>query len=291
MKALVTGGSGFIGSHLIRELRKRDHDVVNYDIKNVKDWDVRDHVRLREVLDRAGPDVVFHLAGVLGTTELMASVINSEKINVLGTLNVLELCRYRKIPLVFASKINPLDWVNPYTIQKRACEEYCRMYEEQWNVKVAVLRYLYAYGPGQLPIPVQKYVPTFIYRALTNQPIPIWGTGKQHVDPVYVKDVAEATVRTWERQCWGETIEVGHGKGVPVLDVAKLILKLTASESEIRFLPMRPGEPLQCKYPLYADTGKMEHLLDMHPKTMTSLEEGLLMTVAWWRDGNVVEGI
>lgn len=287
MKALVTGGSGFIGSHLIEALKERGHDTVNYDKKNITSWDILDYITLRTTIDRSRPDVIFHLAGVLGTTELMDRVITSEKVNVLGTLNVLELCRLREIPLVFASKLNPEDWVNPYTITKRACDEYCRMYEEQWGVKVCIIKSLNVYGPRQSYVPVQKYVPIFISRALKNQPLPVWGTGKQHVDPVYVKDVAEAMVRAWENKCWGETIEVGMGKGIPVLDVAKLIVKLAKSESKIERWPMRPGEPLTGKHRIYADTKKMQELLNMHPKDMTSLEKGLLMTIAWWRDMNI----
>lgn len=285
MRALVTGGSGFIGSHLVNNLNLRGHKIFNYDWRSGHlVYDIRDLVSLRKVVASFKPEVVFHLAGILGTNELMECVREAEEINVVGTINVLDVCKEFNIPLVFTSKINPPDWLNPYTITKRTCEDYCKMYQEQWNLKICVLRLLYVYGPRQKPYPVQKYVPTFISRALNNQPIPIWGTGQQHVDPLFVSDAAEATMRAWRYKRWKRTIEVGLGKGVPVIEVAKRILEITGSKSKLKFLPMRDGEPLHSKHRLYADTMLMKKLLLMHPQNMVQLHEGLRYTVDWWKE-------
>jgi len=170
------------------------------------------------------------------------------------------------------------------SVRKRGYpENYCKMYQDVWGLKICILKYLNVYGPRQKPHPVQKFIPTFIDRALKGKPIPIWGTGKQTVDPIYVEDVVEATVRSWELGCWGETVEIGLGKPVPVIDVANMILELTGSDSKIEFLPMRSGEPLNPKYKLYADTRLMEKLLGLRPEDMTQLPDGIKKTLEWWR--------
>lgn len=281
MKALVTGGSGFIGSHLIEKLGKQGIDFFNYDIK--KGFDIKSYSALYSIIETYEPDVIFHLAGVLGTSELMEYVREAEEVNVIGTINVLDVCKEFQIPMVFTSKINPPDWINPYTITKQACDSYCKMYEEVWKVKLSILKYLNVYGPRQMPYPVQKFIPTFIDSALKGMPIPIWGTGNQVVDPVYVSDTVEATVKAWEKRCWGEVIEVGVGKAIPVIDIAKKVIEMTESKSRIVFLPMRSGEPLKSEHRICADPYLMEKLLGLYRKNMIPLEEGLRKTIDWWK--------
>lgn len=283
MRALVTGGSGFIGSHLIDELEKRGHETFNYDVK--RGYDVRDRTSLNAIEYIAynvfRPDVIIHLAGMIGTSELIECPQEAEDVNVIGTLNVLDACKHIGVPLIFSSKINPPDWVNPYTITKQACEGYCTMYNKMFNVDVCILRYLNVYGPGQT-LHIQKFVPTFIDRALKGEPIPIWGTGDQYVDPVYVGDVVEATVKAWNKDCFGyPPIDIGTGNPVKVIDVAKKIIELTESKSKIEFLPMRRGEPLVSRGLNCADTRLMGKLLGLCD--MTSLDEGLRKTIEWWR--------
>lgn len=283
MRAFVTGGSGFIGSHLIDELEADGHEIFNYDIK--KGLDIQSILMLKSSTRKFKPDIIYHLAGVLGTSELMQKIRLSEEVNVIGTINILEVCKEIKIPLVFASKINPSDWVNPYTITKRASEEYCRMYQEQHNLNICILKLLYVYGPRQKPKPVQKYVPTFITKALKNEDLPIWGTGEQYVDPIYVTDVAKSFMKATEVEAWGKTIEVGLGFPITVVDVANKIIEMLKSKSNLKFLPMRPGEPLHTKSRnLYADTQNMQKILGLAPKNMVQLSEGLKKTILWWKE-------
>lgn len=281
MKCLVTGGSGFIGSHLVDKLEERGHKVHILDI--ISGSDIRVAYTVNTIVSLFKPDVIFHLAGLLGTSELMDCVRLSEEVNVFGTINVLEACKMFDVPLVYVGKQNPENWVNPYTITKRATQSYCAMYSNVWGLKIAIIKPLHVYGPRQKCKPVQKYVPTFIDRALKNEPIPIWGDGKQTVDPVYVTDVAEALIRAWERKCWNHVIEVGHGKPVTVLEVAGLIRKMLKSHSLLDFLPMRPGEPLFPSQSLYANPRNQIELLDMLPDKMVQLEEGLEKTIEWWK--------
>ena len=284
---VVTGGAGFIGSHLVDELLSGGHEVVNFDLRPYQRGgvrnvigDIRDGGAVRGAVGEA--DGVFHLAGVLGTSELIRRPVEAEEINVIGTLHVLEACSAAGVPLVFVSKLNPPDWVNPYTITKRSCDDYCRMYAEVRGLDVCVVKPLNVYGPRQRARPVQKYVPTFIERALRNEPIPVWGTGEQEVDPVYVADVARALSLAMERGL-GQTIEVGTGRPIRVIDVARRVVELTGSRSEIRLLPMRPGEPERPATRLFADTRGMREVLGVDPDGMVPLDDGLRRTIDWWR--------
>lgn len=280
VRTLVTGGSGFIGGHLISRLTEAGQQAFNFDIQDGDD--IKCLERLMSVVSRVKPDVIFHLAGVLGTSELMEAAREAEEVNVIGTINVLETCRRHEIPMIFVGKVNPSGWLNPYTITKRACEEYCLMYTSEWRVKTCIVKPLNAYGPRQEYSPVQKFIPTFIHQALRGEPIPIWGSGEQKVDPVYVSDVVEALIRAWQRGLWGEVIEVGLGRPISVVEVAKKILELTASKAILEFKPMRPGEPKHSV--TYARTRSMEELLGMRPAGMVQLEEGLSRTIEWWKD-------
>lgn len=285
---LVTGGAGFIGSHLVDKLIEEGHKVTSFDLNpylqdrahNNIAGDIRDRSTVEGAVEKV--DGVFHLAGVLGTSELIQNPVRAEEINVIGTLNVLEACSVRGVPLVFVSKLNPPDWVNPYTITKRACDGYCRMYAEVRGLNVCVIKPYNVYGPRQHARPVQKYVPTFIDRALKDEPIPVWGTGKQEVDPIYVEDTVKALALAIEKGM-NKTIEVGTGKPVRVLDVARKVVELTGSGSGIEFMPMRSGEPEKSKTRLYADTRRMRKFLGMNPEDMVTLDDGLARTIDWWR--------
>lgn len=281
MRVFVTGGSGFIGSRLIDELEKQGHEAFNYDRQCNWKCDISDYPVLTGEVGSFNPDVIFHFAGVLGTSELIDDPRKAEAVNVLGTLNVLDVCKVWDIPMIFAGKPNPPDWVNPYTISKQACESYCTMYNNIFHVDICILRFFNVYGPGQT-LHVQKIVPTFIDRALKGEPIPIWGTGFQCVDPVYMEDVVEATLKAWDKRCFRyPPIDIGSGNPVRVIDVAKKIIELTGSKSKIEFLPMRRGEPLVSRDPIRADTRLMGKLLGMYD--MTPLDEGLRKTLEWWR--------
>lgn len=283
LKVFVTGGSGFIGSHLIENLNETHHKVFNYDVAEFGPCDITNFHLLKTCVRSFAPDVIFHLASLLGTSELMQCVRESAEINIVGTINVLDVCKEFNVPLIFASKINPPDWINPYTITKRADEDYCQMYEEQWNVKICVLQFLHVYGPRQKASPVQKFISTFVVKALKNEDLPIWGTGEQMVDPLFVVDAVKASIRAWENKCWSRVIEVGSGKGICVSDVARMVIKLSDSKSNLKFLPMRPGEPIKSLYPIIANPYKMERFLGIYPREFILLEDGLKITINWWK--------
>jgi len=274
MRALVTGGKGFIGGHLCDALRARKYRHKAYDL--VDGLDVLDTAALDRDVRRSS--VVFDCAGILGSAETFAHAAQTVDVNVKGTLNVLEACRAHNVPLIYLSLKNA--WHNPYMITKRAATEFCQMYGDYYGLRVAVVRGLNAYGPGQHWGAVRKVVPTFIMRALRGEPLTIYGDGRQIVDLIHARDLVEIMVRCWEREAWGAVVDAGTGVPVTVLELARLIISMTGSASEIVMEPMRIGEPEHAV--ALADPTDAKRLLDYYPTT--ALREGMADTIEWYRE-------
>lgn len=291
MKVAVTGGGGFIGRHLVRHIVKDDVDVIVID-KKVDD-------RLRKEMpgvafnqcDMLSPDidwepilkdvdVVFHLAGMLGTSELFETVIDAERVNVVGTLILLEAMRkYRVKKIVYTSKPNVWKY-NPYTITKENSERYLRMYYKIYGILPIILCPYNVYGPEEYIDDYRKAVPYFVISAIQNKPMEIYGDGKQTVDLIYVEDMAEALVCAGRTNTYTkEKIEVGSGVETTVNELADIIIKLVESKSTITHIPMRLGEERDTR--LRADTRKMKGILKF--ETTTDLQDGLMKTIDHYR--------
>jgi len=277
-EALVIGGRGFIGSAVGRLLQERGQAVSCYDLLDGQD--VLDAGQLSEAV--ADADVVFDCAGRLGSAETFDAVEDAINVNVFGSLNVLEACHKHGIPAIYMSLKN--EWHNPYMISKRAGTELYQMYHEYLGAKTAVVRGLNAYGPGQHWGAVRKVVPTFVVQALRGEPLVLYGDGHQIIDLVYVDDLAEIMIRLWEWEAWGQVLDGGTGVPLRVVDLAKAIIQLTGSESEIVCKPMRIGEPERAV--ALADPSQALQVLGYYPQT--SLAGGLQRTVDWywghWRE-------
>src|SRR3989344_290785 len=166
-KALVTGAEGFVGSHLVAALKQHGYQVSTFDLKSGADI-----LNARQV-DQAigGVDVVFNLAGILGTHELIeANTIKAVEVNVIGALNVLEAARKHHVDVVEICKPNL--WLNTYSITKQAAEDFSLMYAKEFGMKVWAVRWVNVFGPRQHYGSPQKLAPTSIVKALRNQPIP-----------------------------------------------------------------------------------------------------------------------
>ncbi len=204
-------------------------------------------------------------------------------INTLGTINVLDAARQNGNRVVLSAKPNP--WLNVYSITKKAAEEFFLMYHSLFGVDSRIGRFFSIYGPGQKTVKhgVQKAVPTFILRALRNEPIPVFGTGEQTADFIYISDAVTAfIILGCGKNMGGEVVEIGTGKQLTVNFLAETIIRLTGSKSKIIHFPMRSGEPLNAK--VAADTTKMEKMLKFYPKI--SLEEGLEKTINWYKNNS-----
>lgn len=282
MRALVTGGRGFIGGHLINTLRECGHDALSYDL--VDGLDILDAGKLQQSV--GGADVVFDCAGILGSAETFRYIEKTIDVNIKGTIAVLRACQHAKTPLIYLSLKTA--WHNPYCITKRAANEFCLAWYENYNLPVVVVRGLNVYGSRQKWGKVQKAVPTFIVRAITGQPLIVYGDGEQITDQIHVSDMCEILIRAWERGVWGEVIDAGTGIPTTVNALARVIVNAANSPSQILHVPMRPGEPERGGVQL-ADPTKIVQLLSYYPRI--SLVAGMAKTVAWyqehWRDMRV----
>jgi UDP-glucose 4-epimerase len=280
LKALVTGAAGFIGKHLVQELMSKGHEVTAFDKKqgNVGTKFIQGDIvdfNFEVLLD---VDMVFHLAGLLGTTELYHKIIEAEKVNALGTLNLLESMRRNNVKkIIFTSKPNIWKY-NVYTITKENCERYLEMYREIYGFKAVITRPFNVYGPGEYLQEYRKAIPYFILSALRDEPLEIFGDGEQTMDAIYVDDVVKALVLCAEKLP-KETVEIGTSIPIKVKKLAELIIEMTGSKSKIVYKRMRKGEAIVQRI---CANGNMERLLGYKPRT--SLKEGLEKTIKWYKE-------
>ena len=282
MKILVTGGSGFIGSHLVKELQKKSHQVTVLTREKPRDLLNTDYVT-GDITDRKAIlklipqyQMVYHLAGLLGTSELISQAYEASRVNILGTLNILDGALKNKTKVVHITK--PNCWLNTYSITKQAAESFAKMYFKEFKLPTVSIKWLNVYGPNQ-SFHCQKAVPFFIRWALKNEPLQIWGNGEQTMDLIYATDAVKATIAIAEySQLEGTTVDVGSGIETTVNELAQMIIKLTNSKSKIQHLLMRPGEVDNTR--LCADITVMQKL---KLKCDCDLTSGLKKTITWYR--------
>jgi len=276
-RAIVTGGKGFIGSHMVEQLHKRRYSVRTYDI--VDGQDIRDKYELSQLVREFKPQVIFNLAGILGTHELIEGNIKEAfDIIVGGAINCLDIGRDYGVRVVEIGK--PNIWLNVYSITKHAAENLTAMYYTEFGVEAMTVKWFNAYGERQHYGKPQKLAPTAIVKALRGEDIPIFGSGEQTMDNIYAVDAANACIDLYETKAWGEAIEVGSGEDITVNDFVDLVLKLTGSKSKKLYLPMRRGEDEHSI--VRADTERLKELTKFKPKY--SLEEGLIKTINWYKN-------
>ena len=248
MRILIIGGSGFIGSAIIEELLKSPDNEVHIFDRHPYQEDNRKDVTCHVGDARVGQfgsvcslkwDFVVNLAGTLGTSEMfdqLSSLID----NIQSALSVLEEVKTGTI----LYPIMPEVWVNPYTISKISARLIHEMYARHLQRKSIMIRLFNVYGPKQKWEPVRKAVPGFIMCALKDEPIEVYGSGKQTMDLTYSGDVARAFVNVMKSPPPGDytVIEVGTGVGTSVNQCVQDIIQCIGSQSKIVHVPMRKGE-------------------------------------------------
>lgn len=236
-KAVVTGGAGFIGSHLVRELQSQGFDVVVVDIKT--EGDVRDAKSLGEFF--TGAQFVFHLAALPRVQYSIEHPEETHETNVTGTLNVLLAAKKANVErVIFSSSaavygdqekmplqedMPPLP-KSPYALHKYAGECYCRLFSEVYGLPTVSLRYFNVYGPGADPNGAYALViAKFIQQRSEGKPLTITGDGTNTRDYVYVRDIARANMlaATGKQVGKGEVINIGSGTNASVNTIAQLV--------------------------------------------------------------------
>lgn len=234
----VTGGAGFIGSHVCKELANSGHQAIRLDKRDGVDVFSDD---LDAIFAQENIEAVIHLAGVLGTHELFATPQLAIDVNISGTLKVLEACR--KVDARYVGITMPPVFPSVYTTTKMAADHFASVWYQQYGLRVSHVRAYNAYGPGQAygPGHPQKIVPSFSSLAWQNKPIEIWGDGNQTVDLIWVGDLARMLVDALE---FGDdvTFDAGTGRPMTVNQVAEIVLSITKSTAGIEHKPMRDGE-------------------------------------------------
>ena len=230
----VTGGLGFIGSAVMRELGARGYRT--FPIDRAAGGDL-----LRDDLPELLGDccAVIHLAGVLGTAELFQSVDEAIDTNIKGTVRVLEACQAKGFAYVGITL--PEHWDNVYSATKKCATQLASAWHRHCGVRVSHVRAFNVFGPGQKATGVQKIIPTFAECAWRGQPLPIWGDGTQRVDLVHVDDVARMMADAL-RFGANELFDAATGQLFTVNEVARMVLEITGSRSPLEYLPMRKGE-------------------------------------------------
>lgn len=286
MKILVTGGAGFIGSHVVEELVDRGHEVTSID-RNME-WKVSDKVRyiplditnytrVQKLFEELRPELTIHLAGILGTSETWNHIHECIDSNIHGAINVYDGCA------LVGSDILTVDvgsrWLAPYTITKRTGAEFAFAYGNKYKMRAAALRIFNVYGPRQ-STKIIKIVPKFIENALKNIDLEVWGN--KNADLVHVRDVAKAFANAAERMDRINQVDgvfVGSGEVMTVAQVAEEIVKRIGGGTVVHKDP-RIGEET-------ADAGYMSNdsalrLLDWKPEI--SFDNGINEVIEWYRN-------
>lgn len=272
MKVIVTGGCGFIGSHIVEYWINESAEVHIIDNlrsgykKNIEIFDqtniihhkgsITDNDLVNKVLE--GADYVFNLAALVSVPESMDKPKECIDINVGGLINLLEAAKKHKIkklvhsssaavygddpelPKITAMRPNPK---SPYGITKLDGEYYCQMFSESYGLKTVSLRYFNAFGPRQDP--KSQYaaaIPIFISKAVNNEDITIYGDGEQTRDFVYVKDIVKANVLAAENPDLTGVFNVAQGKSITIKKIAEWIIEIMDSKSKIIFADERAGD-------------------------------------------------
>lgn len=301
MRIGITGGAGFIGSNLTIELIKLGYDVTilddlsNGDIKNIENLDVNfiegsiiDKNDVHDFISKT--DYVVHLAARGSVPRSIEDPVGTFDINVLGTLNVLEALRDKKIPIIFTSsssvyglnsKIpkNEKDWlqpISPYAASKLSCESLISGWSNSYSIKSLTFRLFNVFGENQKPnSPYSAVIPKWCLSALKNSSIEIFGDGKQLRDFTYVGDVVRVIVDSIENQVSQESpVNLAFNQKISVNEIARLLTKLVP-DLHVNYLDNRPGD--------IRDSLSDGYLLnELFPKIKpTNFEANLFKTFSW----------
>ena len=304
---VVTGGAGFIGSHLCERLIWENCKVICIDnfitgnAKNIKHLFVDNNFELinhnvTKYISIKGPvDYVLHFASPASPEDYLKFPIQTLKVGSLGTHNALGLCKEKKAKFILAStsevygdplvhpqpesywgNVNPIGVRGCYDESKRFAEAITMAYRRVHNIDTRIVRIFNTYGP-RMRINDGRVVPNFIFQSINNKPLTIYGTGRQTRSFCYIDDLVEGIVRFMIVKS-SAPLNLGNPKEFTILQLARLIAKLTATKSKFIFSSLPQDDPRQRR----PDISKAKKLLKWQPKV--ELEEGLKKTIEWFRE-------
>ncbi len=311
MRMLITGGAGFIGSHLCEKYTKEGHTVLCLDnfmsgnlinIRHLLDYrnfklvkgDIRDFDLLEKIMRDV--DTVFNLAAQIHVDKSYIEPTLTYEVNVMGTQNILEVARLhdaKKVIHASSSEIygsaqyvpidekHPLDAPHPYGASKIAADRMCHAYIQTYGMDISIVRLFNTFGPRQRDVGYGGVISIFTRRVLNNLPPIIYGNGQQTRDYTYIEDAVSAydSVLNHDGPIT-EPINFGNGKEVSILNLANTIIGLCGKKGEIEPVHVEP-RPAEVKR-LIADATRAKNLLGWEPSI--SLDEGLKTYIEWYRN-------
>jgi UDP-glucose 4-epimerase len=304
MKILVTGGAGFIGSHVVDRYLAEGHEVVVVDNLStgrrepvnpkakLSLLDIRSP-RLAEVFETERPEVVNHHAAQIDVRRSVADPALDASVNVLGALNLLSCCRrfgvrrviyassggavYGETAMLPTPEEHPLRPASPYGVSKLAVEHYLACWSALYGISALALRYANVYGPRQNPLGEAGVVAIFAHRLLRGEPAIINGDGAQTRDYVYVGDVAEGNLRALEQPEVTGALNIGTGVETSVLDLFDRLQAAAGVAGQVQHGPPKPGEQRRS----VLDITLAKRLLGWTPRV--TLDKGLRRTIEHFR--------
>ena len=312
MNTLVTGGAGFIGSHVCEALLKENNVVcidnfndyynpdfkeqnVRYFLKNknfkIYREDIINIKKLEAIFRKNKIDKVVHLAARAGVRASIEHPVLYEQTNVLGTMNILIMAKKFKIKnfifgssssvygnnkkIPFSEDDNTDNPISPYAATKKAAELACYTYSHLYNIPVACLRLFTVYGPRGRPDMAPYKFTDMIYK---GEEIPVFGDGNSERDYTYVSDIADGIMKALNKEFGFEIINLGNSEPVKLNRLISSIEKNLGKSAKIKRMPIQPGEV----FVTYADTRKAKKLLKWQPKI--KIEDGIKKFTEWYKN-------
>ncbi len=305
MKALVTGGAGFIGSNIVAKLVSDGHAVTVLDNlmsgyrSNLEPFpqvlffegDIRDAALLERAME--GAEVVYHLAASVGNKRSIDHPIEDSEINVIGTLRVLEAARHHRVrKVVFSSSAgifgelktlpiredHPIDPDSPYGASKLAAERMCLAYAKLYALEAVCLRYFNVYGPNQRFDAYGNAIPIFVFQMLRGEPVTVYGDGEQTRDFINVRDVVQANCKAAESRGVSGAFNIGSGSRITINDLVAQLDLLCGMRTTISHGLPRQGDVRDS----LAEISAARTAFDFRPEV--EMSTGLLEYVEWAKE-------
>lgn len=305
MKTLVTGGAGFIGSNLVKQLLADGHQVTALDnlssgyrsnlasLPDVRfiEGDIRDETAVVEAVK--GAEVVFHLAASVGNKRSIDHPLLDADINVMGTLKVLEAARKAGVRKIVASSSagifgelktlpikedHPVEPDTPYGSSKLCMEKECLAYAKLYDIEAVCLRYFNVYGPNQRFDAYGNVIPIFAFKMLRGEPLTIFGDGEQTRDFINVRDVVQANIKAAMTRGVSGAFNTGSGDRITINGLVELIRTTSGLKPQVEHGAPRPGD---VRHSL-ADISAARVAFGFNPAV--TLEEGLTEYMTWAKE-------